>query len=60
MSSTFFIPAVNIMGLGCLDEAMQAIREYGFFKALVVTDGGLANPRPADQAQIEDILRRAL
>ena len=42
MSSTFFIPAVNIMGLGCLDEAMTAIRNYGFRKALIVTDVGLA------------------
>ncbi|WP_434705270.1 L-threonine dehydrogenase [Pseudomonas sp. Z1-12] len=42
MSSTFFIPAVNIMGLGCLDEAMTAIRNYGFRKGLIVTDVGLA------------------
>jgi alcohol dehydrogenase len=42
MSSTFFIPAVNIMGNGCLDEAMDAIRQYGFRKALIVTDAGLA------------------
>ena len=42
MSSTFFIPAVNIMGSGCLDEAMVAIRNYGFRKALIVTDSGLA------------------
>lgn len=42
MSSTFFIPAVNIMGIGCLDEAMDAIRKYGFRKALIVTDSGLA------------------
>jgi alcohol dehydrogenase len=42
MSSTFFIPAVNVMGLGCLDEAMTAIRNYGFRKALIVTDTGLA------------------
>eukprot|EP01034_Spumella_vulgaris_P007436 gene7436-9478_t len=28
MSSTFFIPAVNIMGIDCLDEAMNAIRNY--------------------------------
>lgn len=42
MSSTFFIPAVNIMGSGCLDEAMVAIRNYGFRKALIVTDAGLA------------------
>ncbi len=42
MSSTFFIPAVNIMGIGCLDEAMTAIGKYGFRKALIVTDAGLA------------------
>ncbi|AWM90723.1 L-threonine dehydrogenase [Pseudomonas sp. 31-12] len=42
MSSTFFIPAVNIMGNGCLDEAMSAIGKYGFRKALIVTDTGLA------------------
>lgn len=41
MTSTFFIPAVNIMGNGCLDEAMTAIRNYGFRKALIVTDLGL-------------------
>ncbi|WP_332762319.1 L-threonine dehydrogenase [Pseudomonas koreensis] len=42
MSSTFFIPAVNIMGSGCLDEAMVAIRNYAFRKAMIVTDSGLA------------------
>ena len=42
MSSTFFIPAVNIIGAGCIDEAMEAIRKYGFLKALIVTDTGLA------------------
>jgi alcohol dehydrogenase len=42
MSSTFFTPAVNIMGTGCLDEAMVAIGKYGFRKALIVTDAGLA------------------
>jgi alcohol dehydrogenase len=42
MSSTFFIPAVNIMGIGCMAEAMTAIRNFGFRKALIVTDVGLA------------------
>ncbi|EPJ89623.1 alcohol dehydrogenase II [Pseudomonas sp. CFII64] len=54
MSSTFFIPSVNIMGLGCLDEAMQAIRNYGFLKALIVTDAGLAKTGLA--AQIAGLL----
>lgn len=38
MSTTFFIPAVNIMGAGCLQEAVLAIRGYGFRNALIVTD----------------------
>jgi alcohol dehydrogenase len=31
-----------MMGIGSLDEAMLAIRKYGFRKALIVTDAGLA------------------
>ncbi len=49
MSSTFFIPAVNIMGIDCLDEAMDAIRNQGFRKALIVTDNGLAKAGVAAQ-----------
>ncbi|RMN92090.1 Iron-containing alcohol dehydrogenase [Pseudomonas cannabina] len=49
MISTFFIPAVNIIGTGCIDEAMQAIRKYGFHKALIVTDAGLAKAGVASQ-----------
>lgn len=49
MSSTFFIPAVNMMGNDCLNEAMQAIRKYGFLKALIVTDAGLAKAGLAQQ-----------
>ncbi|KPX16874.1 Alcohol dehydrogenase II [Pseudomonas syringae pv. delphinii] len=49
MSSTFFIPAVNIIGAGCIDEAMLAIRKYGFLKALIVTDAGLAKAGVASQ-----------
>jgi alcohol dehydrogenase len=59
MSSTFFIPAVNIMGTGCLDEAMDAIRKYGFRKALIVTDSGLAKAGVAamiaEKLAIQDI-----
>ncbi|WP_191485279.1 L-threonine dehydrogenase [Pseudomonas sp. FEN] len=54
MSSTFFIPAVNIMGIDCLDEAMAAIRNYGFRKALIVTDAGLAKAGVA--ARIAELL----
>ncbi|WP_191488796.1 L-threonine dehydrogenase [Pseudomonas sp. FEN] len=49
MSSTFFIPSVNMMGIGSLDEAMDAIRKYGFRHALIVTDAGLAKAGVADK-----------
>src|SRR5476651_2145514 len=49
MSSTFFIPSVNMMGIGSLDEAMVAIRKYGFRHALIVTDAGLAKAGVADK-----------
>lgn len=38
MPSTFFMPSVNIMGADCLQDAIVAIRGYGFRKALIVTD----------------------
>lgn len=41
-TTTFFIPPVNLMGAGCLAEAVSAIRGYGFRHALIVTDAGLA------------------
>jgi len=41
MSSTFYMPAVNIMGSGSLVEAVNFIKEQGFKKALIVTDSAL-------------------
>jgi len=41
-TTTFFIPPVNLIGDGCLNDALQAIRGYGFRHALIVTDAGLA------------------
>ncbi|KXI22287.1 L-threonine dehydrogenase [Photobacterium sanguinicancri] len=38
MSSAFFIPAVNLMGAGCLTQAVDTIQAHGFKKALIVTD----------------------
>ncbi|HEY0845679.1 MAG TPA: L-threonine dehydrogenase [Noviherbaspirillum sp.] len=38
MASTFFMPSVNLMGAGCLQDAVVAIRGHGFRKALIVTD----------------------
>ena len=41
MSSTFYMPALNIMGSGSLVEAVNFIKEQGFKKALIVTDSAL-------------------
>ena len=48
-TTTFFIPPVNMMGAGSLDDAMTAIRGYGFRHALIVTDAGLARAGVADK-----------
>ncbi|QTL38717.1 L-threonine dehydrogenase [Xenorhabdus budapestensis] len=36
--STFFIPAVNKIGMGCLNEAVELVKTYGYKQALIVTD----------------------
>ena len=41
MSSTFYIPAVNIMGENALNDAIQQIESLGFKQALIVTDPGM-------------------
>lgn len=41
MSSTFYIPPVNVMGEGALNDAIQQIKGLGFKNALIVTDPGM-------------------
>ncbi len=41
-TSTFFIPSVNMLGIGSLQEAIRMIASYGFRRALIVTDSVLA------------------
>lgn len=41
MSSAFYIPAVNLMGEGSLQEAARQIQAQGFKRALIVTDSVL-------------------
>nr|WP_254658733.1 L-threonine dehydrogenase [Marinomonas spartinae] len=41
MSSTFYIPAVNIMGENALNDAVKQIQALGFTQALIVTDPGM-------------------
>ena len=40
-TTTFFIPSVNLMGRGCLAEAVRAIAAQGWRRALIVTDAPL-------------------
>ncbi|GAB3116829.1 L-threonine dehydrogenase [Novispirillum itersonii] len=43
MSQTaFYIPSVNLMGSGCLTDAVARIKSYGYGRALIVTDAVLA------------------
>ena len=36
--STFFMPSINMLGAGCLQDAAATIKSYGYRKALIVTD----------------------
>ncbi len=38
MSNIFYIPSSNLMGPGCLADAVKEIAAYGFKNALIVTD----------------------
>lgn len=40
-ASTFFIPSVNVIGNGALHDAMNTMKEYGYRRALIVTDAVL-------------------
>lgn len=52
MSTTaFFIPTVNLMGAGCLNDAMQTIAAYGFKRGLIVTDKVINEIGMASQVQ---------
>ncbi|USD63446.1 L-threonine dehydrogenase [Vibrio sp. SCSIO 43140] len=41
MSNAFYIPSLNLMGAGCLADAVKTIESHGFQKALIVTDNVL-------------------
>lgn len=38
MSTTFFMPSLNLMGEGCIDEAINYIKSQGFKQGLIVSD----------------------
>lgn len=43
MSTSFFMPANNILGQGAVDDAIKQIAELGFKKPFIVTDKPLAS-----------------
>ena len=49
MSSTFFMPPVNVIGENALVDAVATLKGYHFKKALIVTDGFLAKSGMADE-----------
>lgn len=53
----YYVPPVNLMGRGCLQEAGQMIEEMGIRKALVVSDRQLITSGVAEQ--VLSILRKS-
>jgi alcohol dehydrogenase len=41
MSTSFYMPALNVMGNGCLIEAIKYIKDQGFKQGLIVSDAVL-------------------
>lgn len=63
MSTTFFMPSINLMGEGCIDEAVSYIKSQGFKKGLIVSDAvlneiGVVNNFTAllDTASIDSVI----
>lgn len=47
--STYFIPTINVIGKGSVNEAGERIKDLGGKKVLIVTDAGLAKLGIADR-----------
>ncbi|WP_293765305.1 L-threonine dehydrogenase [uncultured Aquitalea sp.] len=48
-TTAFFIPSLNLMGAGCLRQAVDTMKGHGYRRALIVTDGGLVKAGLADK-----------
>lgn len=57
MSTTFFIPSVNVIGENALSDAMPHIQGYGFKHGLIVTDAFMNKSGAAKQ--VSDLLAKA-
>lgn len=51
VTTTFYIPSVNIIGINALDEALDVMRSYGYHSALIVTDVMLNKLGMAEKVQ---------
>jgi alcohol dehydrogenase len=49
--TSFFIPSVNLMGAGAIEESVARIADYGYSRALIVTD-----PYPATRALADKVV----
>ncbi|AKJ40772.1 L-threonine dehydrogenase [Pragia fontium] len=55
--STFFIPPVNMIGTGCLADAIKSMKDYGYHNALIVTDSVLNQIGVV--GEVQNLLREA-
>ena len=46
--ATFYVPAINLIGIGCIKELGSNVKELGYKKALFVTDNFLAKSEMID------------
>lgn len=61
--ATFMVPSVNLIGAGCINEIGNYVKELGYKKALLVTDGFIAGSdilpkvtKPLEEAGIEFVV----
>jgi alcohol dehydrogenase len=47
--SLYFMPTVNLMGAGCVNEAGNRVKDLGGSKVLLVTNEGLINAGIAEK-----------
>ena len=47
--ATYFVPSINLIGAGCLNDLGGTVKDLGFKKAFVVTDNFLMGSGVADK-----------
>ena len=51
--ATFYVPAINLIGKGCIKELGSNVKELGYKKALFVTDNFLAKSEMISGAAVK-------